>query len=291
MKTQMLFVFILSDSDSIGLVVDVRQQNAANGDESRPLANSLEISVQSNPRLQENVVKDGLNSQQNSLIAPDEISEEIKKTQQSVFLNASVFGAKQLLHSNPSTLENSKVRGISESGRENLEAGENSKTSDLGTTKYKIDAGERDLADGLKQKGQIKAESEGNMSTLMKQEEDVTKDQNMKNAKKHAKRNVAGKTTDRQTVELKIDLQVANESSPDTGSIDAQRRLLSVQSSVKDIDDAGKDLRLDGVGGNEENDEKILEDLKTMLQTNKSMDESVKSKVSDSTPVVFEASY
>merc|ERR1712062_527974 len=64
---------------------------------------------------------------------------------------------------------------------------------------------------------------------------------------------------DKQTVELKIDLKVTEESSPDNQSSDARKSQPSLQSSEKDILKVDKDsLRLDGVGGN---DETTLEDL------------------------------
>ena len=216
-------------------------------------------------RFQDNVVTGGLNIQQNSKMHTDPISTELKKTQQSLYLDESVFTAKQLLGTE---VEACNVKTVKKPNTMLMNNFMPQKSVDGYEVLLEDEPVEPILEEGVKDMTKMSS---------------FTKLAREKGHDKTAKQKTEKKTSDKQekqTVELQIDLNVTMDSSPDNHSNDARKSLASFQSSEKDTLIADKDsLRLDGVGGN---DDMTLEDLKSLVQQNKVMDEPLKSKVCSS---------
>ena len=192
----------------------------------------------------------------------DPISTELKKTQGSLYLDEGIFIAKHLLDTESEVckaklLKKSNTMSVNNFVPQKLVSGYEDLLGD-------------ELVESILEEG-VSDKTKMNSFTKIARGKGHNKTANQDSEKKTIDK------ADKQTVELKIDLKVTEESSPDNQSSDARKSQPSLQSSEKDILKVDKDsLRLDGVGGN---DETTLEDLKSLIQSNKTMDESLKSKV------------
>ena len=214
------------------------------------------------------MVGNGLNIREDSKMRTDAISEELKKNQQNFSYNESVFAAKQLRDNENEASYAGKIMP--------KRSHEAEKTGRLENSQNEIAA---DDLDKLESGVEIKVEEAVTMSSFMKTDNEKKRDKVIRNAKKAARK--YPERPDKQTVELKIDLKVAEDSSPDISSSEARKSLPSLHNIEKDVVREDKTpLRLDGVGGGEEKDEDSLDDLKTLLQLNKTVEDPAKLKVS-----------
>ena len=232
----------------------------SNEDVKQPANSSTEVKE----RLQENVVTTGLLNQQISKARTNPIIEDFAENQQSLYLDEGVFAAKQLLDTEieaHSTQVMNKPHSMPS----------NNNASQQFTNGYKATTEDEPIVSTV----QKIAQDTANMSSFLKPGREKGQDKNAK----HIGKKTAEKP-EKQTMELKIDLKVAEDSSPDNISSDTRKSLQSLQSNERDAANADKSpLRLDGVGGNEGKDQTTLEELKSLLQPNRTTEDLAKAKV------------
>lgn len=260
--------------------------NEIDGDDEKQSVNSARCSTGVQSHLQENAVVGGLSAEQNLPILTDEIKEGLKISQQSVFVDESIFGAKQLATNSTFTTE--RERQCARTGIEarnvaaslDIPATNNvAETSKLAFEYEEIAVENRELEENSSSVRLTEVKKNKTMSTFLKPVRDRKKEKNGKTSRKPGRK--TGEE-DRATVQLKIDLKVADNSSPDNGSSELRNFQLSAQGSENDVAVGDRKLRLDGVGEGEATDER-----KSLLQPTKSTEETSKSKVSPSNYALF----
>ena len=215
-----------------------------------------------NEDVQRNAATSGLNIQQNLRMHADTISKDLRKTQRSRYLDEGIFTAKQLLDTETKAYPTKIVNSSSATAKvlsHELACGYN---ATLGTAP--VESIVQEVTD-----------SGVEMRPLLKKD----RKKGIDNSVKRLQAENAGKT-EKQTVELNINLKVAEDSSSDNISSDAMKSLPSLQSSEKEASKAKTNsLRLDGTGGADVKSQTKLEELKVLLQSNRGKEESLKAKV------------
>lgn len=211
---------------------------------------------------QANVVSNGLENERNLKKESDPIRQGAKMGRERVFVENSVFGTQQLFASQSQfAMNGAEARGLGEN--EELQASHEKLTETVENKGIKIDLGyEKDLLMG-KKVGYANFEDNTGVADDMNSSQKATTE-----GKDNGKRVTVNKSKEKQTVELKIDLKVNNESSPDSSSVEMNKPVMGSDKEASPV--AQGKLRLDGIGGSDVKDDKAtLDELKTLLQKNK----------------------
>ena len=248
----------------------------------------------------EDVVDESLKKKPNSQKLTDPISKELTKTQGFAFVENSVFGARQMVKSsladNKSEIDfhspfhkkvlkddtNVKeIASLQPTYEEGLIGNQRSlqrsakDTADSKESLQKVDKSVFDLNVMKKQAPHEIKEMQPSQKTAKEK-----KDEGYKMESKYEKQTTEKR--DKQTVELKIDLKVTGDSSPDNGTVDLDTTTVKpATNNVNKTEMPSKEtLRLDGVSeGEMKRESQNLEDLKLLLQQNKPPEDTTKLKV------------
>ncbi|XP_065071749.1 uncharacterized protein LOC135696309 isoform X2 [Rhopilema esculentum] len=247
--------------------------------------------------LPEDVVDKSFKKKPNSQKLTDPISKELTKTQGFAFVENSVFGARQMVKS--SLADKSEIDFHSPFNKKVLK--DNTNVKEIASLEPTYEEGLIGKQRSLQCSAKDTADSKESLQKVDKSVVDlnVMKKQNphevkeMQPSQKPAKeRKDEGykreskperQTTekrDKQTVELKIDLKVTGDSSPENGTIDLDTAAVKPANNVNKTELPSKEtLRLDGVSEGEiKRESQNLEDLKLLLQQNKPPEDTTKLK-------------